>query len=152
MRRLDQSHTQGFISFPGLPERMLSSAFIVAWSHSSPRSNVIGSWESTHIGANLRYDDLGSLAGNAGDGVQQDHRFFKRATVLFDFLVKTGDGIIQAVDLSQQFGQDKTMVGLDPTFQRWAESVRLLRMLPLESSAICSGVAVPAIKASTQVF
>ena len=40
------------------------------------------------------------------------HRFFKRAAVLLDFLIKARNGFIQAVDLAQQFGQNKAMMRL----------------------------------------
>jgi len=44
-----------------------------------------------------------------------------RATDLLDLRIKTGNGVIQAVDLTQQLGQPKAMRRFDPPVQRFGQ-------------------------------
>jgi hypothetical protein len=77
---------------------------------------VISAFKAAHIDPNLRDDNLDGLMRDTQDRIQQGDRFFKRAAIFLNLLVETFYGFIQAINLAQQFGQDKPMVGFDLSF------------------------------------
>jgi len=73
--------------------------------------------KTAHICTNLGNNNFGGLASNPRNGIQQSHRFFKRAAVFLNLFIKPRDGLVQTINLAQQFGQNKTMMGFDASFQ-----------------------------------
>ena len=73
---------------------------------------MIGKGEAAHVGSFFGNDNLSRFATCSGDCIQQGDRFFKRATLHLNLFVEAFNRFVQTINLSQQFGQNKTVMGL----------------------------------------
>ena len=78
---------------------------------------MVSTGKARHISANLGDDHFGCVAGDPGDGIQQAHRFVKRAADRLDPRIKAGNRLIEAVNLAQQLRQHKPVMGFHPAVQ-----------------------------------
>src|SRR5437867_8744655 len=93
---------------------------MVAWRNASPCGKMSCCGEATHVASYLSDDLFCRRASNAWNCIQPLDGFSERGfgfARLFDGGIKPSNGIIQAVDLAQQLGEDEPMVCLNATIQ-----------------------------------
>src|SRR5258708_4603575 len=111
MRSLDQDAPERKIALADPTGETLPSALVVAGRHTAPGAKVASTRKPAHIGSDLGYNLLCRRAGDAWNGVQTLDGLLKRGfrlACLFDGAVEASDGLVQAVDLAQKFGKDKS--------------------------------------------
>ncbi len=86
--------------------------------------------KAAQVVADFGHDDLGGLACDPRDGINQRHGGFVRLARLSNALIKMGDALLQVVNLAQQFHQQEPMVRLEPAFERIHQLVVLLGSTP----------------------
>src|SRR5712692_9651153 len=72
---LHQRGPQVATAFGCLAALALACRFVVAWTHPGPTGQVVVSGKALHVYPDLSYDDLRHCLPDAGDRVQQLHRF-----------------------------------------------------------------------------
>jgi hypothetical protein len=98
---VDHGGPQAAMAFARLARRPLAGAFIMARGDPGPRRQVVRTGKARHLGAHRGDDHVGGVAGHPRDGVQQAHRFVKRAADGWDPRINAGDGLIEAVNLAE---------------------------------------------------
>jgi hypothetical protein len=78
---------------------------------------VVRTGKTCHISANLGDEYFGGAASHARNRIQQVHDFFKRATDGLNLGIKADNGLVEAIDLTQQLRQHKAMMRFHLAFQ-----------------------------------
>jgi hypothetical protein len=73
---------------------------MVAWGDTGPRGRVISTGKTRHVGADLGHNHFGRVAGHPRNRIQQADSRFKRAAALLDLCIKSGSGLVEAIDLA----------------------------------------------------
>src|SRR6266699_2383113 len=76
-----------------------SGTLVVARAKTDPRDEMAFGWETAHVGANLRDDDLRADFSNAGDCHDLADSDPKRCDACLHLLVDRGNGRIESIDL-----------------------------------------------------
>jgi hypothetical protein len=93
--------------------RPATGALVVARRQTRPGGQRSGRGKATHVGADLGHQQLGRPFRDPRNRVEQRHDLrcvVSRGACVTNLCVKARNGLLQAIDLSQQFGKDKALM------------------------------------------
>src|SRR5262249_49254799 len=118
VRGFHQAVTQPRAAFTRAPSAALTRRFVVPRAHAGPRRQMQSTRKAAHVPAGLRPEHLCRAPAHSRNGVEPADLLLKRAQSLLDFTAEPFDRSFQIVDLRQMLGDQKALMGLQPTRER----------------------------------
>src|SRR5215213_711579 len=110
MGNFDEDLPQPATPFARLPTQAFPPALVVPRTHTSPGGEVLGTWEATPVGPDLRNQDLRRPLSDTRDGIQEGNGLLVRGQTLVNFPTDALNGLVQVLQRAQVLRQQEAMM------------------------------------------